>query len=387
MQGISWAQFALPTRIQFERDINFRLGTYVREFGSRVLLLNLKSENKNPDELSILKTGLQKHSEGVILYDDFDSEPTSDQVDSITYFAKKSHADVIVAFGGLDTFSTAKAVSLLATNSLFAGDIINGKGKVKHPPLPLINVPVFPSLGEELSPAFTIIDSHDGLRKYYETESLFPTAVFYDSKIMDYMKAEDIARTGGGIMVYAIESQLSPHHNPISGAMVLKAIDIVRKTLPDLYRSPHDEKLFENFVWASVMQSIASVSSPMGVSYAMGLALKTMTEMDYFDALALILPHVMEYYLTAAPTQYISIARSLGEEVKDISVIEAAIKAVEGIRRLFLEVNLPTRLSEFHVRKQGLSDIARATSIFPHINNAPRQLSRNEIESILLAAY
>ena len=73
--------------------------------------------------------------------------------------------------------------------------------------------------------------------------------------------------------------------------------------------------------------------------------------------------------------------------MKDISVIEAAIKAVEGIRKLFLEINLPTRLSEFEIKKYELPDIATESVLFPHIENAPRVLNKNEIESILLAAF
>jgi alcohol dehydrogenase class IV len=108
MQGISWAQFSIPTRIQFESDSIFKIGNYVKQFGTRILLLNLKSENKNPSELTVLKNGLTKHSDGVILYDDLTADPTSDQVDSAAYFTKKAHADAIVAFGSMETFATAK---------------------------------------------------------------------------------------------------------------------------------------------------------------------------------------------------------------------------------------------------------------------------------------
>ena len=144
MQGISWAQFSLPTRIQFESDSTFKVGNYVKQFGSRILLLNLKSENKNPSELTVLKNGLTKHSDGVILYDDLTENPTSDQVDSVAYFTKKAHADAIVAYGSIDTFATAKLVSILVTNSVFASEVINGRAKIKNPPLPLITVPVEP---------------------------------------------------------------------------------------------------------------------------------------------------------------------------------------------------------------------------------------------------
>ncbi|HRP69888.1 MAG TPA: iron-containing alcohol dehydrogenase, partial [Turneriella sp.] len=167
MQGISWAQFSVPTRIQFENDSLFKVGNYVKQFGSRILLLNLKSENKNPSELTVLKNGLSKHSDGVIVYDDLTEDPNSDQVDSAAYFTKKSHADVIVAYGSLETFATAKLVALLVTNAVFASDLLNGRAQIKNPPLPLVTIPVEPSLGEELAPSFTIRDAADGHKKYF----------------------------------------------------------------------------------------------------------------------------------------------------------------------------------------------------------------------------
>ncbi|HMV36460.1 MAG TPA: iron-containing alcohol dehydrogenase, partial [Turneriella sp.] len=200
MQGISWAQFSLPTRIQFESDSTFKVGNYVKQFGSRILLLNLKSENKNPSELTVLKNGLTKHSDGVILYDDLTENPTSDQVDSVAYFTKKAHADAIVAYGSIDTFATAKLVSILVTNSVFASEVINGRAKIKNPPLPLITVPVEPSLGEELSPSFTMRDAADGQKKYFEHELLFPVATFYDPKVCEHLTSDSAARLGGATL-------------------------------------------------------------------------------------------------------------------------------------------------------------------------------------------
>lgn len=387
MQGIGWAQFSIPTRIQFENDSTFKVGNYVKQFGTRILLLNLKAENKNPSELTILKNGLTKHSDGVILYDDLTSDPTSDQIDSAAYFTKKAHADAIVAFGSMETFATAKLVSILVTNSVFASDVLNGRAKLKNPPLPVITVPVEPALGEELSPSFTIRDAADGQKKYFEHELLFPVAAFYDPKVCEHLTSDSAARLGGATLAYAIESQLSPKSNPISSALALRSIELMRRNIPQLYKDAKNDKLISSMLWSSVMISISAVSSPVGVAFSIANALNAHDKVDFCDALSLILPHVMEYYLTAAPAQYINIARALGEDVKDISVIEAAIKAVEGVRRLFLEVNLPTRLSEFDVKKHELEDISRIAAAFPHLENAPRMLTRNEIESILLAAF
>jgi alcohol dehydrogenase class IV len=77
----------------------------------------------------------------------------------------------------------------------------------------------------------------------------------------------------------------------------------------------------------------------------------------------------------------------MDEDVKDITVIEAAIKAVEGVRKIEMEVEIPQRLSQFDIMKSDLTKIAELAMRYPFIENAPRPLSKNEIETILIAAF
>lgn len=363
------------------------MGSKIAHYGRRPLLINVKSENKNPEELSIIKNGLQKHTEGLILYDDIDDIPTVDQIDSAIYFSKKSHVDSVVAFGGVKSFFAAKAVALLANNSLFTTDLLLGNQSPKNNALPLITIPVEPTMGEELTHGFVIQDQKNDRLVYYEHDTLFPVAVFYDTQIISYLNSDDAAKIGGAMIVYAIESILAPQSNPFTSTLILKAIDSIKKNLPVFYQEPDNEKILENILWSSAMIGASIISSPVGVTWAIAMALSLKSEISFHHGLTLMLPHVMEYYLTTAPVQFINVAKSLGEDVKDISVIEAAIKAVEGVRRLFLEVNLPTRLSEYNIEKKDLSDIAKDAVTFSQIENTPRKLLKNEVESILLACF
>lgn len=363
------------------------MGGKIAHYGRRPLLINVKSENKNPEELSIIKNGLQKHTEGAILYDDIEDIPSIEQIDSAIYFAKKSHVDSVVAFGGVKSFFAAKAISLLANNSVFTSDLVAGSGNPKNDALPLITIPVEPTLGEELTHGFVIRDRSNDRLIYYENDTLFPKAVFYDSQIISYINSDDAARIGGAMIVYAIESILAPQSNPFTSTLILKAIDSIKKNLPVFYQEPDNEKTLQNILWSSAMIGSSIISSPVGVTWAIAMALSLKSEISFQHGLTLMLPHVMEYYLTTAPAQFINVAKSLGEDVKDISVIEAAIKAVEGVRRLFLEVNLPTRLSEYNIEKKDLSGIASDAITFPQIENTPRKLVKNEVESILLACF
>ncbi|HMW59631.1 MAG TPA: iron-containing alcohol dehydrogenase, partial [Leptospiraceae bacterium] len=116
-------------------------------------------------------------------------------------------------------------------------------------------------------------------------------------------------------------------------------------------------------------------------------ATSLLTGLEFHLAMALLLPHVMEYNLTTSAGRYVQIARALDEDIKDITVIEAAIKAVEGVRKTYLELKIPQRLSEFEIAKEDLPEIAELAFRIPMVKNSPRDLDKNEIETILIAAY
>ncbi|MBI3396778.1 MAG: iron-containing alcohol dehydrogenase, partial [Spirochaetia bacterium] len=128
-------------------------------------------------------------------------------------------------------------------------------------------------------------------------------------------------------------------------------------------------------------------NSRLGLCYSLALAASLDTSLDFYTAMNILLPHIMEYNLTTSAGKYVQIARALDEDIKDITVIEAAIKAVEGVRKLYMELKVPQRLSDFEVSKAELPSIAEKAMQIPLTRNTPRELDRNEIETILIAAY
>ncbi|HRP69887.1 MAG TPA: iron-containing alcohol dehydrogenase, partial [Turneriella sp.] len=68
-------------------------------------------------------------------------------------------------------------------------------------------------------------------------------ATFYDPKLCEHLTSDSAARLGGATLAYAIESQLSPKANPISSALALRAIELIRRNIPQLYKDGKNEKL------------------------------------------------------------------------------------------------------------------------------------------------
>ncbi len=382
-----WIHFTFPTKIHSEIDCTFKVGSFIKNIGTRAILISTQDEMDNPDELTIIKTSLEKQLDGVILYDDISTKPTFKDLDSGAYFVRISNANCIIAYGGFESINVAKAIALLATNDSFAEDLFLSKGKVKNPPLPLVIIPNRPVMGNEVSPFLSVIDENDRNRKYFVHEWLFPTLVITDPKIGIYMSSQEISKTGIAILAAAVDSILSRYSNELTNSCALRAIEIISRSIIPAARDPKGLGYKHSINNASLLTGIAQSMSSLGLCYALSLSAISITDLDVYQAMGILLPHVMEYNLTSSAGKYVLIAKALDEDVSNISVIEAAIKAVEGIRKIYLELKIPQRLSEYEVKKIDLPGIASLASTFPFLDSLPRELPKNEIETILVAAF
>ncbi len=382
-----WINFQFSPKIHFEIDCGYKLGSFVRNIGSRVVLITTQSEIENSEELSIIKTSLEKHSEGVIIYDDIVEKASFKDLDSAAHFCRIANADCIVAYGGFDSINAGKAVSVLTTNDIFTHELMLGKKHLKKPGIPLVTVPTKPLLGNECSPFFSLIDDKDRNRKYFSHEWLFPALVVSDPKIGAGMSTTDLSKTGIAILAAAIDTILSKHANELTSSASLRSIELIAKNIVTTIREPRNMGARNAIYAASLLAGIAQSNSSLGLCYALSLAVTTITPLDVFQAMTILLPHIMEYNLTSSAGKYVMIARALDEDITDISVIEAAIKAVEGIRKIYLELKIPQRLSEYEVKKIDLPGIATLAATYPFLDSLPRELPKNEIETILVAAF
>src|SRR5690606_31652982 len=105
--------FHTPSKFFLEAESSHKIGSIVKYVGQRPLFLTIQSEFKNADEFSILKTSLDKHSQGCILYDDIINTPSMEEVNTASFFMKRSQCDCIVSYGSWETFGLARMLALL----------------------------------------------------------------------------------------------------------------------------------------------------------------------------------------------------------------------------------------------------------------------------------
>lgn len=381
------ADFTLPTKICFEPDSFDKIASSLKNQGSRFLIVSAQEENVSQSLLQKLLQSFKNNSLGVVLYQDIIGIPDSEQIDSASYFSKKSYIDAVVAFGSVASFHAAKAIALLSPRSLFAEDLWNNPNLQEgHSSLPLFCIPHEPSMGEELLAGFVLLDARANQRRFFASEQLLPQAVFYDPSICTHLNNLSAAKIAASLMAYAVEMSLSPLNNLFTSTLLNKAIEILKSSIPLLYGDTQNQQHLIQVFWASALLASVMPSIATGTAWTISMAAEAESGADLPQLMAALLPHVMEYFLTSAPARLVAVAKSLGEDTTDLSVIEASIKGIEAIRKMYMALKIPQNLTELQVPENKFGVIAQNAVLLPQLANSPKQLSRYEIESILGAS-
>jgi len=383
----AWTHFYFPTKVRFERDFVSKMGSMIQETGDRVLLLAIQNEITNTDMLEAVKSSIESSTRGCILYDDIRSPVDLGRIESAVNFARQSRCNTIVAFGSRETFYTARLISLLAPNEIFAEELSSSNYPTKKPPIPVVNVPAMPSMGEEVSPILSVYDREKDFFFQHLDDRLYPEMILFDSRITETLSESELAASGMAALAASIESILSPDANEVTTTLAIKAIELIEKNLVPLVQGGGTPAARNGICLASMMSGMAHSITTLGPCYAISFALNSLTSVGFYTAQAILLPHIMEYNLTNAAGKYVQIARAFEQETHDVTVIEAAIKSVESVRKMNQTLKLPQRISEFEVPRTVLRNVADLAVRSPFLNNTPHLLDVGEIEMILLAAY
>ena len=379
--------FHLPSQIYIRQGIINDIGKIVPRFGSRAILLVTAHDLEiYGSTIEIISRQLRDAGIGCIVYDEIPVPPDTESIDNAAAYFKKTKCDLVIGFGSVDSINSAKALAVLANNYIFCHDLLSNP-QLTEKPLKFITIPGCPLFGFEIAPLLYLEEIHDLTRKIYYNPTLYPEATIVDPLITHMCPAEKIIKGTIASLAIAAESIISKVDNDFINMYALKSIDLIFRNIPIMYREPQNSVPRAFLSTASIMVGIAFAVSFLSIDLAVSLALASKTKLDIESSMSIILPHIMEFNLTSSPGKYVQMSKVMGEDVREITVIEAAIKAVEAIRKLETDIDIPQRLSSYDVPKSIFKEVAELAMTYPFLNNTPREVNVNEIETILIAAY
>ena len=318
-------------------------------------------------------------------FDDVKPNPTIENTQSIFENNKNNNIKSILALGGGSVIDTAKAVSILFTNTGPLDDYF-GFDLYENTPMPLYAIPTTVGTGSEGGNAtvLTVEDNDRRLKKLIFGADLFPKVAVLDGNLISGMPGHLVSSTGMDALTHAIEGYVSLNGSVITDALNLHAVKVIGENILKAYSNTNNVEAMNNMIQASCSTGIGMSNGGLGLVHGISHAVGATYDAPHGIVNAILLPYVLEYNWVSNPEKFSDIAKALRVDVVGLSVEEAAKAGVQRVFELTEEVGIPTQLSEIGVQEKDidtLAEIAFNDDLYMQPN--PRRASLKEIKQIL----
>ena len=356
MQEFTWY---LPTKVYFGEGMIEKVGEETKKFGKRALVVTGKNSAKKTGALQKVENSLRKAEVEMVLFEGVEPNPSLETVEKGAQLIKKRECEVIVGLGGGSAMDAAKGMAILFTNPAPLTQYF-GINKVKKAPLPVVEIPTTAGTGSEVTPYAVLTDTQmeHPQKRAIGDPLLFPQVALVDPQLTLTLPTSITADTGIDALSHAIEGYTSNNSQPVSDVLALKAVELLAHYLPEIMDNPENTKVRSRLLYASLLAGMVIAQTGTILVHGMSYRITTDFGLPHGRAIGILLPWVCEFNLSANYDKFVSLARSLGENIEGLPREEAAKKAVEGIQKLILRLGLPQNLKDRGIEEKTIRKFA-----------------------------
>ncbi|MCH5350503.1 MAG: lactaldehyde reductase [Clostridiales bacterium] len=322
------------------------------------------------------------------LFSEFKANPTVKNVkDGVKAFSS-SKADFIIAIGGGSAIDTSKGIAIVANNPEFA-DIVSleGVADTKNKCVPIIALPTTAGTAAEVTINYVITDEKSGRKMVCVDPNDIPVLAIVDAELMATMPKGLTAATGMDALTHAIEGYITKGAWELSDMFELKAIELISKNLREATENGKNMTARENMALAQYVAGMAFSNVGLGCVHSMAHPLGARFDIAHGVANALLLPIVMEYNMPAALNKYCDIAKAMGVDITGMTTERGAAAAVEAVKKLSLDLNIPQRLRDINIPESALEQLSKDAFADVCTGGNPREITQKDILALYKKAY
>ncbi|WP_434708059.1 L-threonine dehydrogenase [Pseudomonas sp. R1-1] len=321
-----------------------------------------------------------------VIFDGAKPNPSIANVEAGLALLQASDCDFIVSLGGGSPHDCAKGIALCATNGGHIRDY-EGVDQSAKPQLPLVAINSTAGTASEMTRFCVITDESRHVKMAIVDRNVTPLLSVNDPQLMVAMPKGLTAATGMDALTHAIEAYVSTAANPITDACALKAMSLISNNLRLAVRDGNDLAARENMAYAQFLAGMAFNNASLGFVHAMAHQLGGFYDLPHGVCNAVLLPHVQAFNAQVCAERLRDVAHAMGADIRGFSAEEGAQAAINAIRSLARDVEIPGGLRELGAK---LSDIpllaANALKDACGLTN-PRAADQRQIEEIFRNAF
>jgi alcohol dehydrogenase class IV len=386
MNSLSVGSFYVPTKIVKGIGALEQLGTEAKVFNAKRALIVTGKNIAKVGVAELVQKCLTKSGIETEIFDEVMPDPTVKLVEKGTVIVKEGNFDLLIGLGGGSNIDAAKAMSIMANNP---GSICDYEGadKFSNPTLPIIAIPTTAGTGSEVTYSAVITDTDRNYKFVVWSSLVAPKVAILDPRMPSTAPISVIVAAGMDALTHAIESYVSKNANAYSDTLALASMKLIEDNLRQCVADPHNLTMMFHMQIAANMAGMAFTSTKLGIVHALALPVSALFHVPHGIANAILLPHGMEFNLIAYPKKFINIARTMGEHVDGLRMMEAAYASVDAVVELADDIGAPINLERVGVTQESLSKMAEDAMKSGHIAVNPRHVTLEDAMMILEKAY
>jgi len=373
-------EFKLRTKIVYRDGAVEELPYELEEVGAKKLAIFTDQGVIDAGILDYVQKNLEDADVEVVgIFDKIQQDALASVINEAAAWLKEVGADSILAVGGGSVMDTAKGANVLVTGE--EEDIAEHVGAeiVGRPMMPHIAIPTTSGTGCEVTWGAVVKNEEEQTKSgFIEYYCVADTAIL-DPQVTKSMPPRLTASTGIDALTHAIEGYTSPGANPLTDAMNLHAIRLIGRWLPEATHNGDNLEARSYMAFAACVAGVGFFNSMTGAVHACAHALGGLHSIPHGLANAVMLPPVMEFNKDYIVEQLKDVAEAMGVDVKNMTPEEGAGAAVEAVRRLIDDVDLPTDLKEWGITEEDLPALAGKAMEDSQMIFNPRPCDEEEI--------
>ena len=346
--------------------------------------------DKDLVKFNVVKKVTDLLDEAGLAYEVFDqvmANPTVQVVQDGVEAFKKAEADYLIAIGGGSPQDTGKGIGIIINNPEFSDVVsLEGVAPTKNKAVPMIAVATTAGTAAETTINYVITDEAKRRKFVCVDPHDIPVVAVVDPEMMASMPKGLTASTGLDALTHAIEGYTTLGAWELADTLNLKAIELIARSLRAAV--DNDAKGREDMALGQYVTGMAFSNVGLGVVHGMAHPLSAFYDTPHGVANAVLLPYVMEFNKDYTGEKYREIARVMGVEgVDSMTQEEYRDAAIQAVKQLSIDVNIPQTLKEIGVKEEDLPALAEAAMADVCTGGNPRPCTYDLVLEVYKTAF
>lgn len=293
----------------------------------------------------------------------------------------------MIAIGGGSPQDTAKGIGIIINNPEFADVVsLEGVAPTKHKSVPVIAIATTAGTAAETTINYVITDEEKRRKFVCVDPHDIPVVAIVDPEMMSSMPKGLTAATGMDALTHAIEGYTTLASWELADTLNLKAIEIISRSLRKAVEN--DPKGREDMALGQYMTGMAFSNVGLGVVHGMAHPLSAFYNTPHGVANAVLLPYVMEFNAPYTGEKFREIARAMGVKgVDKMSQEEYRKAAIDAVKQLKKDVNIPETLKDINVKEEDLEALSDAAMADVCTGGNPRPCNKELVLEVYKKAF